>query len=82
MHVFFIEEKNLCVSIQQTTSSKVLTMSRQQVISVRKTSKNNKIRFTVTFRGIFFRTSSNNTPSIPPYIVAIKRKAVPEERSN
>ena len=36
----------------------------------------------VTSRGISFRSSSNNTPSIPPHPVGIKIEAVPEEKSN
>ena len=52
-------------------------MSHKQVIFVRRTSK-----ITVTSRCITFRSSSNITPSSPPYLVVITRKEVPEERSN
>ena len=37
---------------------------------------------TVTSRGISFCLSSNNTTSSPLYPASIKRKSVPEEKSN
>ena len=37
---------------------------------------------TVTYRGISFRSSSNNEPSSPPHSISIKRKAAPEEKYN
>ena len=53
---------NLFASSQQTKSSKKITMPFQQGILFRKASKNQKIIFTVTSRGIPFSSSSNNKP--------------------
>ena len=69
---------NLCVSSQQTTSSELLTIPRQQVIYGRRDSKNKINKLTVTSRAISFRPSSNKIPPSPPHIVGIKRKVVLE----
>ena len=84
MSVCFIENKinKLCASIQQTTSSKILTMPRQQGVFGKRSYKNKINKLTVASRGISFCLSSNNTPSSLPYSVGIKRKLVDEEKSN
>ena len=57
-------------------------MPHQQNIFCRGASKNKLNEFTSTYRGISFRPSSNNISSSPPYWVGIKRKLVPQEKSN
>ena len=57
-------------------------MSIQQGYVRRRPHKLMKITLTNTSRGICFSSSSNNTSPIPPYRVDIKRKFVPEEKSN
>ena len=57
-------------------------MPRQRVIGRIKSSKNKNNKLTVTSRGMFFHSSSNNTPLSLIYCFGIKRKAVPEEKSN
>ena len=82
MSVCFDKEgKNLCAPIKSRIGSKVLTITRQHGIFVRRASKN-KNKLTVSSRGIYFRSSSNNTQSSPPYRVGIKIKALPEEKYN
>ena len=60
----------------------MLVIPRQQVIFGIREYKNKINKFTVTSIAISFRSSSNNTPSSPPYCVGIKRKSVPEEKSD
>ena len=79
MSVCFNEHTKKCASTQQTTSSKVLMMSRQWGIYRRSPSKSTNITLTETPRGISFCPSSNNTPSSPPSRVGSKMKALPEE---
>ena len=57
-------------------------MPRKQVIYGRKYFKNQKIKLTVAYKEILFRTPSNKTPPSPPYCVNSKRKAIPEGKSN
>ena len=54
---------------------------RQQGVFGRSNFKN-KNKLTVTYRGISFLPSRNDTLSSPPYCVGIKIKSVPEEKSN
>ena len=71
--------KNLCAPIQSRIGSKVLTITRQHGIFVRRASKN-KNKLTVSSRGIYFGSSSNNTPISLPYCVGSKIEEVPEEK--
>ena len=67
---------------QQTTSSKVLTMTHQQGLSSKRASKKTRILLSNKSRGISFRQSSNNTPSSPPSGAVSKIQVVPEEKFN
>ena len=75
-------KKMLYASSRKTTTSNVLAIPHQRVICRITHSKNKINKLEVTSRGILFCPSSNNTPSSATYRVDIKRKAVPEEKSN
>ena len=57
-------------------------MPCQQGVGRKRPSKNNNIKFTVTYRVISLPSSSNNTPSITSYGFCIIIKAVHEAKYN
>ena len=78
----FVSSIFLCAPNQQTTSSKLLMTPCQWVICSKRPSKTKKITLTLSYRGISFLTSSNNTPSSPPYCPGIKIKSLNEVKHN